>query len=165
MRGRSNCTKTYEISAWGSLYVGCHCLRGMRFCRTATIRSVVVCDEHKRHGFFCSRSQHILLGLPEPMFGGLVLTVTSSPVHAIVTLVKPMPRHCHSLHCRQWDIHQWDFFTLSSAARKASVTIMSYLFVSISYLCSKTLLQIKLIFRTFIGAFTIICKTTFITFI
>ena len=32
------------------------------------------------------------------MFGGLVWTVTSSPVHAIVTLVKPMARHCHSLY-------------------------------------------------------------------
>ena len=25
------------ITAWGSLYVGCHCLRGMRLCRIATI--------------------------------------------------------------------------------------------------------------------------------
>ena len=36
-RGRSDCTKTNKITAWGSLYVACHCLRGMRFCRTATI--------------------------------------------------------------------------------------------------------------------------------
>uniref|UniRef100_A0A8C4NIN7 Leucine rich glioma inactivated 1 n=1 Tax=Eptatretus burgeri TaxID=7764 RepID=A0A8C4NIN7_EPTBU len=37
MRGRTDCTKTNEITVCGSLHVGCHCLRGMRFCRPATI--------------------------------------------------------------------------------------------------------------------------------
>ena len=52
---RTNYTNTNEITAWGSLYVGCHCLTGMRFCRTAT-----VCNQSDVNWWFMTLSFDLL---------------------------------------------------------------------------------------------------------
>ena len=63
--GRTNYTNTHEITAWGSLYVGCHCIWVMQFCRTATIyntdSTILWKNKYERKHFKFSRCSIMII--------------------------------------------------------------------------------------------------------